>query len=188
MLVSPDAHVLVIGGGPIGCAVLLALQAKGVTNTYVSEPSASRRTVVSILGAKRTIDPTKADVPEEILQAISQNGVDIVFDCAGVQAAMDLGCAAVRARGEIITPAIFSNQVRLNSEHLQKKEAAWRLSMCYSDSDIEEVIEALEKANMDPRAMITGKIRMEDVVAEGFEVLNNAGGKHCKILIDVAQR
>ena len=40
---------------------------------------------------------------------------------------------------------------------------------------------------MEPGPMITGRIRLEDVVKDGFEVLEGGVGEHCKILVDLEQ-
>ena len=121
------------------------------------------------------------------MEQTSGNGVDVIFDCAGVPAAMSLACKLVRARGEIICPAIYSAPVEFDPNSLLPKEASWRPSLCYTDRDITDVIEAIDSGRMKPRPMITGKIKLEDVVSQGFEALHDAGGEHCKILIDVAK-
>ena len=186
-LISPHTCALVIGGGPIGCAVILSLRAKGVTNISVSEPSASRREMAASLGAAQVLNPQECSVSEILLKQGSGDGVDVVFDCAGVPASMDLSCAAVRSRGEIVNLALWAGPIQFDPNALQGKEASWRPSMCYTSEDIQEVIEALGQKRMDPRPMITRKIKLENVVAEGFEVLHQVGGEHCKILIDLQE-
>ena len=187
-LVHPQTRALVVGGGPIGCAVVLSLRAKGVTDIYVSEPSASRRKMATTVGAAHIFDPQQRSITDELCKGGSGDGVDVVFDCAGVPASMDQACAAVRSRGEIINLALFSGPIQFDPNALQGKEVSWRPSMCYTSQDIQEVIEALAEKRMDPRPMITGKIKLESVVAEGFEVLHKAGGAHCKILIELEQK
>lgn len=39
---------------------------------------------------------------------------------------------------------------------------------------------------LDPKAMITSKIRLEDVEEKGFKALIGEKGKHVKILVDIA--
>ncbi|MGB4135548.1 MAG: alcohol dehydrogenase catalytic domain-containing protein, partial [Microbacterium sp.] len=55
-LADGDRRALVIGGGPIGQSVVLALRMHGVTAIALSEPDAGRRALCERLGA-RTIDP-----------------------------------------------------------------------------------------------------------------------------------
>ena len=139
------------------------------------------------LGATQVLNPQECSVSEKLLKQASGDGVDVVFDCAGVPASMDLSCAAVRSHGEIINLALWAGPIQFDPNALQGKEASWRPSMCYTSQDIQEVIEALGQRRMDPKPMITGKIKLENVVAEGFEVLHQLGGEHCKILIDLQQ-
>ena len=56
-----DKTVLVLGGGPIGFALLLDLQAHGATNVIVSEPALIRREQVSEF-AQAVINPVEEDV------------------------------------------------------------------------------------------------------------------------------
>src|ERR1700761_281067 len=82
-----DKTVLVLGGGPIGFALLLDLKAHGATNVIISEPALIRRKQVSEY-AKAVIDPTKENVGEKCREFTSGKGVDVVFDCAGVPPAL----------------------------------------------------------------------------------------------------
>ena len=185
--ISPKMRALVIGSGPVGCAVILALRAHGVTDIAVSEPSAARRSMAANLAASLLLDPSEGSVVAAIMEHTSNDGVDVVFDCAGVPASLKLACAAVRSRGEIVNLALWGAPVEWDLNNLQGKEASWRPSMCYSDQDIREVIEALGSGKMEPKAMITRRIKLENVVRDGFEALEGGQGEHCKILVDLEQ-
>ena len=54
--VVPGDHVLVVGAGPIGAAVILAARAAGAS-VYVTEPTAKRRELALELGATEAFDP-----------------------------------------------------------------------------------------------------------------------------------
>lgn len=59
-------------------------------------------------------------------------------------------------------------------------------SLAYLSSDFREVIAAIETGKMDPRPLITKRIRLEDVVKEGLETLTQKDNQNCKILIDLS--
>jgi threonine dehydrogenase-like Zn-dependent dehydrogenase len=76
--------VLILGGGPIGLAILLCLKAQGVTKVFVSEISPARKSLALELGATQVLDPSKEDVAAGCRQAFDGEGAHVVFDCAGV--------------------------------------------------------------------------------------------------------
>lgn len=84
--VDSTSVVLVIGGGPIGLAMILCLKAKGVKEIIVSEVAATRQGFARQFGAAKVISPLETDVIEEVLQRSNGIGADVTIDCAGVPA------------------------------------------------------------------------------------------------------
>lgn len=85
--VSPYAendHVLVLGGGPIGLAVIQTLKAKGATNIIVSEVAQKRKEFAKHFGATHIVDPSKDNVAERVRELSDGQGVHLVFDAAGM--------------------------------------------------------------------------------------------------------
>lgn len=108
-------NVLVLGGGPIGLSVVLALLGQGCTNIMVSETSGRRRQFAKDFGAHHLIDPSAVDVVEEVKKLTDGQGADVAFDAAGVQVAVYSGLKAVRAKGTFVNIALWGNkEVRLN--------------------------------------------------------------------------
>ena len=70
---TAEDRVLVIGGGPIGQACLLAARRLGVTNLAVSDVSASRRDLCARLGGQ-VIDPTADDLAEAVAARLGRSG------------------------------------------------------------------------------------------------------------------
>jgi threonine dehydrogenase-like Zn-dependent dehydrogenase len=84
--ISTSNTVLILGGGPIGLAVVQCLIAKGVTKIAVSEVAESRRMFAKEFGAKWVYDPRSDDIVKEMEGLTDGMGVDVVLDCAGVAA------------------------------------------------------------------------------------------------------
>ena len=55
----------------------------------------------------------------------------------------------------------------------------------YQKKDYEGVLDALGKGSLKPDAMITGKIKMQNLIEEGYMPLINEKDKHVKILVDI---
>ena len=78
--VQPGESAVVIGGGPIGQSVILALQMAGVDDVVVSEVDGERRELVRALGAD-PIDPAGDDVAEAVRRRFGRRpriGIDAV--------------------------------------------------------------------------------------------------------------
>lgn len=106
-----EKTILVLGGGPIGFALLLLLRAHGATRVIVSEPAKLRREQVAEF-AQEVIDPTKEKVGERCRAfAGDGEGVDVVFDCAGVPVALQAGMDAIRRSGLYMMVAVWEKPV-----------------------------------------------------------------------------
>lgn len=110
-----DKDVLVLGGGPIGFALLLCLKAAGAKKVVVSEPAATRRNQVSEF-CSSAINPFEEDVAKRCMELTDGKGVDVVFDCAGVVPALEGAMDAIRFEGLYIMVAIWEQPVRTSTE------------------------------------------------------------------------
>ena len=98
--------VLVLGGGPIGFAMILDLLAHGATNIIVSEPAKIRREQVSEF-AQTVINPVNEKVGDRCRELTQGVGVDVVFDCAGVPIGLEAAFDAIRHNGLYMMVAVW---------------------------------------------------------------------------------
>lgn len=184
--VSPDESVLVLGGGPIGLAVVLSLRAKGVTKIIVSEVAERRKQFAKEFGAQHILDPTKEDIPARCRELCEGQGVHKVFDAAGVQAGLDGAIDAVRARGTIINIAVWEKPVTIDMQKMTFKERKYVGIATYAAGDFDEVMSAISDGSLKPQPMITKKIKLDQVESEGFHSLIHDKANQVKILVEVA--
>ena len=91
--VGPGTRVLVSGGGPVGLLCLQVARARGATDVTVTDPVAHRRGVAQAYGASVVVDPADPGEPAE---------ADVVLECTGVQAAIDLAVAATAPAATVV--------------------------------------------------------------------------------------
>jgi threonine dehydrogenase-like Zn-dependent dehydrogenase len=132
--------VLILGGGPIGISVILALKARGAKKIIVSELSKKRQEFAKRFGAHYVIDPTKEDVVKRCRELCDQQGVHVVYDCAGVQAGLDQAIHAVRARGTVVNIAIWEKPCSITPNDLTFKERKYMGVATYQIGDFQEVL------------------------------------------------
>jgi threonine dehydrogenase-like Zn-dependent dehydrogenase len=106
---------LVVGGGPIGLAVVLALLGAGCKNIIVCETSTQRRKFAKEFGAHHVIDPSVVDSIKEVKKLTKGLGADVAFDAAGVQAAVYTTLRSIRSKGTLVNIALWGDrEVSLN--------------------------------------------------------------------------
>lgn len=116
---------LILGGGPIGLAVVQALVGKGCKNIIVSEVSSKRRAFAKQFGAHHVIDPMNSDLVAEVEKLTDGEGVDVAYDAAGIQVAVDTAFKAIKARGMLVNIAIWEKRASLNMNDLVFRERAY---------------------------------------------------------------
>ncbi|KAK5701764.1 hypothetical protein LTR97_004582 [Elasticomyces elasticus] len=177
-----DKSVLVLGGGPIGVAVLHNLKAFGVTKMYVSEPTTLRQEQLQGLAAQ-AFSPMKVKVAEECRKLTDGLGVDVVIDCAGVAPAMRDGMDALRRKGTYINVAGWETPFELPMQFSMFKELVVRFTMAYDDADFADTVKDFVAGKYKgAEKMVTSRIAIEDIKEKGFEQLVKNKDKHVKIL------
>lgn len=112
---------------------------------------------------------------------MTNGGVDVAFDAAGVQATFESGIYAVRPGGEFKIISLWEKPVNFNPSVIVKTEAKISGSYAYNNL-FPEVIQLLASGRIDGHAVITSTIALDDIVEQGFEQLTK-DRKQCKILV-----
>jgi threonine dehydrogenase-like Zn-dependent dehydrogenase len=182
---SPSSTILIIGGGPIGLAILLCMHAQGITTTMLSEVTSGRRAAAARFGAMHVFDPVTCDVVSEVRRLTGPaNGVDVVFDCAGVQAGLEVGLRAVRARGTVVNVAVWERRPVFDVNVLLFKESRFVGTAAPEHGDFEKVLKAMEEGRLKPEGLVTGTVGLEEV-EEGYRRLIVGKEKDIKVLVEI---
>lgn len=177
--------VLILGGGPIGLAVIQALKARGKGKIIVSEISARRKDYAKQFGADFVLDPTKDDIVERCREICDGVGVNVAFDCAGVQAGLNQAIHATRARGTIVNVAVWEHPVSVHPNDLVFRERRYMGIATYDGEDFQDVLDCLKDGRIKPEAMISKKVKLKDAIEDGFESLLKEKDRLVKILVEI---
>lgn len=140
---KPGDSVLIVGGGPIGLAVLQCLKARGAEKIIISEVASKRRDFAKQFGAHHVLDPTMDDIVARVRELCDGQGANVAFDAAGVQAGLDQAVLAIRARGTLVNIAVWEEAATLQPNKLVFGERSYMGVATYVKGDFEHVIEAI---------------------------------------------
>jgi len=141
--------VLIVGGGPVGYAMILSLRSFGVKKIIVSEPTETRRKQTGKI-VESVIDPKSESVGDKCREMTAGNGVDVAFDCAGVQKGLDAALDALAHNGTWVNVSIWETPMTPPFWPFMMKELTLRTSFCYNDEDFREVMELIAQGKMSP--------------------------------------
>ncbi|MBW2370252.1 MAG: alcohol dehydrogenase catalytic domain-containing protein, partial [Deltaproteobacteria bacterium] len=100
---KPGDNVVVLGAGPIGLSAVQFLKIGGAGKIIAVEVSAERGKAAERLGADVVLDPgeEKNKLADKVTELTGGLGADVVFECAGVQAAFSGALDLVKHGGQI---------------------------------------------------------------------------------------
>lgn len=180
--VQASDNVAVVGAGPIGLLTVLAARIQGARRVVAVEPSACRREAALQGGADDVIDPARDD-PVQRAQAITEGeGFDVVIECAGREATGLLAARLVRTRGRVVVMGVFDKPAPIDLTDLVFREKTVIGSMSgygLYDESIRMMCDSRFKADR----LITGGIRLDDLVEKGYRPLVEETDKHVKIIV-----
>jgi len=179
--VRPGDNVLVLGGGPIGVAVVLAARMAGVAGLYVSEPLAGRRDLLSNLGVTEAFDPRETDVRREVFLRTGRIGPDVVVDATGVPGLAAQAVTTVRRGGRVVLAGVGHGSVEFDLGQLVFYERAVLGTLGYN-FDIPRVIRLMSTGRLDASALVTGRFALS-AGAGVFEDLVADRARHLKVLL-----
>lgn len=171
----------VFGAGPIGLLVVEALRVAGASEIHVVEPSEVRRARAIELGATHAVDPTRADAAAEI-RAATGHGVNVAFEVTGVPAVLPQCIDATSHEGEVMIVSIWEKEAAFQPNTVVLKERQLKGTIAYRHI-FPAVMALMEQGYFSAERLVTKRIKLDDIVAEGFEALV-AEKSHVKILVE----
>jgi threonine dehydrogenase-like Zn-dependent dehydrogenase len=177
---SPDDRVLVIGGGPIGQACLLAARRLGVRAMALSDVSPSRRDLCARLGAE-VIDPSAGNLPEAVADRLG-GPATLVVDAVGVNQTVADAMAASGLGSRIVLVGMGSPRLELSAYALSTSERSLIGSFTYSAAEFADTAEWVGTVPEGIDALIDGRVGWEGA-PQSFDDLAKGRSTASKILV-----
>jgi len=178
--VKPEDTLLITGAGPVGLCVLLAARAMGVETVYMTEISEVRIAKAEAMGATAVFNPLETRVPRRIKELTDGKGVDLAVEAVGVEASLKDCLASSRYRGCVVVQGIFTERVPIHMLGFVSRE----VTMIGTNSvDLDQALEWIDSRSVEPEAMVTRIIPLDEIQTNGFDELSNPASRQVKILV-----
>jgi (R,R)-butanediol dehydrogenase/meso-butanediol dehydrogenase/diacetyl reductase len=179
---QPGDTVLITGGGPIAVLNMMCAFTCGAAKVYMTEKHPARIAKLLELGASEVFNVAETDVLSEIMERTEGLGVDIAVEATGSESGINLCFDALRKRGMYVQSGLSLGEVSVRPWQWALKDLQMIGLWCCNPYDYENIIKLVADKRIDVEKLITKTIKLDDIVAEGFEVLaRNKEKKEMKI-------
>jgi len=181
---AKEGDVALVGGaGPIGLLLSAILKAKGL-KVIITELSKARKDKAREAGvADYILDPSEVDVVAEAMNITNGKGVDVAFECTSVNKVLDTLVAAMKPTGKVVIVSIWSKPATINVHSVVMKELDVRGTIAYCN-DHAETIKLVESGKINLKPFITQRIKLDELISEGFERLIHNNESAVKIIVN----
>lgn len=163
------ADVAIFGSGPIGLSCMVCARAEGVKACYMTEKIDRRVQVARKGGATWVGNPLKEDVVAAILKQ-QPLGMDVAFECAGQQEALDQAVDVLKPGGKLILVGIpREDRVSFAIDKIRRKEVTI-INIRRQNGCTGKTIELVASRKVKPDFMVTHRFKL-DHVQEAFELV-----------------
>ena len=146
---------VIFGLGPIGLLIVEALRAAGASKIYAVELSPERQAKAEELGAIVVR-------PEE-----GETVVEVSYEVTGVPVVLGQALAAVHKAGECMVVSIWEREASINPNEFAIQEKSLKGIIAYRHI-FPKVLELMEQGYFPADKLVTKKIKLENIVEEGF--------------------
>jgi threonine dehydrogenase-like Zn-dependent dehydrogenase len=196
---SRDDAPLVIGCGPVGLAVIIALKLKGIGPVVAADFSPRRRELAKAVGADLVIDPKEVSPFASWSEAATLKDPAkaprlspwtpaparrpaLIFECVGVPGMIHSVMAAAPPHARIVIVGVCMERDQIEPVTGIMKELTIQFALGYNGEEFAATLDNLAEGKINPEPLITGKVGVEGV-AQAFKDLASPE-THAKILVE----
>ncbi len=191
--IQPGESVAILGAGKLGLSALDVLcHSAGAALTIVTDLQPLRLETARKLGADYTVDITREDPVERVLEITQGVGVDCVIEAVGhyhlapgQSAPLAQAVDMIRTAGRIVTLGLGEQLSAVHFKTLVLKEAqiiASRVTL----GEFPRAIRLLAKGLLHPELLVTDQITMRGVAA-AFEQVDQEDPGTIKVVLNVLE-
>jgi L-iditol 2-dehydrogenase len=179
---KPGMSVGVFGCGPIGLLILQMAKLSGAAQIIATDKLSHRVETAKRFGASQAYFVDDQRGFEEMRAAVRERGVDVAFDAAGVQDAVDDAFAAVRPGGKVILAGIPDSDRTYFSASIARRKGLTIKLVRRMKHTYPRAIELVSKGLVDVRSLVSHCFPLEEA-REAFRVAERREG--LKVIIEL---
>ena len=177
-------NVAIVGPGIIGLSCVYAAKAAGAEEIMVIGLGRQNEELAKLVGATLYVDSLEQDPVQAGRDLTGKPGFDVVYECTGVQPALNTSCKLLRKAGTLVQMGVYEKMPQFDMNIFQEGERTLITSQAYAD-EMREVLALMAEQTIPVEELITASIPLDRIVEDGFEELLRNPSKHVKIAVEI---
>jgi L-iditol 2-dehydrogenase len=168
-------HVGVFGCGPIGLLIIQMARLSGAARIIATDLLPHRLEAARAYGASQAYLAQESDLLDQIMTGAGERGIDVAFEAAGTQPAVDLAFAAVAPGGKVILAGIPDDDRTAFSAGLARRKGLTIKLVRRMKHTYPRAIALVSKGLVDLRSLVTHRFPLEQA-NQAFQVAERRQG------------
>jgi L-iditol 2-dehydrogenase len=178
---EPGATVAVLGAGPIGLLIVALAREAGARTILATDLMPHRLDAARALGATTAVDPGETSA----VRAAVGDGVDVVFEAAGEQAAVDDAIELAAPGATVVLVGIpTEDRTAFGASVARRKGLVLKLTRRSTASAFARAVELANRRQIDLGSLVTLRVPLDDA-RRGFDALVERSG--IKVVVEPSQ-
>lgn len=178
-----DKKVAVLGAGPIGNLTAQMCRARGA-HVLITDVSDFRLDIARECEIDAVSNPGNETLKKASERVFGEAGIDVVFDCAGVQATISDAVDAVNKGGTIVVVAVYDDEPRVNLALVGDRELSIIGTLMYQRSDYEEAVGRIASGDVKTTPLETKHFPFA-AFSDAYVFIDKEGPRSMKVFIDL---
>lgn len=179
---KPMDSVVVIGAGPIGVLTAIMAQDVGASRVIISDVDDARLALARELGFE-VINSVNESLVDYVNKTTDGFGVDVVFECAGVEACVLDATQICRIQGTVCITAIHKKPSHVHLQEMNFKEITLVSSRVYTMREYGQAVDYAVKLSDKLEKVVTHIVPLEEGT-KVFDMIADPTVNTVKVVID----
>ncbi len=177
-------NIVVSGAGTIGNLVAQFAKARGAKKILITDVSNYRLEIAKECGIEATLNVNDVPFKDGVKSYFGDEGFQVAFEAAGVQASLDVLIANVEKGGDVVILGVYANNPKINMYYVGEHELNIYGSMMYRHEDYEEAVKMIANGKIQTKPLISKRFPFSDYL-KAYEYIDNQKDKTMKVIIDL---
>jgi 2-desacetyl-2-hydroxyethyl bacteriochlorophyllide A dehydrogenase len=178
-------NVVVLGAGTIGNLVAQVARCSGAQEILITDLSDHRLAIARQCGIRHTSNATNEVLKDAIQRAFGDEGFDIAFEAAGVEATITSAIDTINKGGTIVVIGVFQEKPRVDLAIAGDRELSLVGTLMYKHEDYQHAVDLIASGDIMTEPLLTNHFPFERY-SDAYAFIEQQGDNVLKVMIDVS--